>query len=103
LLQRGNSRLRARRIFRLQRRRKRTQRRRNLAPLLPAATAAVMVVMMYGAGPLWLLLKILLDRRVILLRLRQIPGLQILPQLLTFTLNLLKFSLAIAILRALRN
>jgi len=37
-----------------------------------------MVVMMHLPGPLLLLLKILLDRRIILLRARNIPILQIL-------------------------
>jgi hypothetical protein len=77
LLQRREFRLRARKVPRLQRRRKRIQCLRNLAPLLPA-TAAVMVVMMHLPGPLLLLLKILLDRRIILLRARNIPILQIL-------------------------
>jgi len=79
LLQRRERRLRARKVPRLQRRRKRIQRLRDLARLLPAATAAVMVVMMHLPGPLLLLLlKILLDRRVILLRAGNIPVLQIL-------------------------
>ena len=37
--------------------------------------------------------EVLRQRRVILLGLRQVPGLQILPQLLKLTLHLLKFSL----------
>jgi hypothetical protein len=74
LLQRCKCRLRARKVPRLQRRRKRIQRLRDLTALLPAATACVMVMMMmHLPGPLLLLLlKILLDRRVILLRPRNI-------------------------------
>ena len=67
-------------ISRLQRRRKRIQRLRNLAPLLPAATSVIMVVMMHRARPLLLLLKILLNRCVILLRARNVAVLQILSQ-----------------------
>ena len=37
--------------------------------------------------------EVLRQRRIILLGLRQVPGLQILPELLKLTLNLLKFSL----------
>ena len=59
--------------------------------------------MMHRTRSLPLLLKILLDRCVILLRLRPSSSLQILSQLLNLTLYLLKFSLPSAFLRARRG
>ncbi len=71
--------------------------------LSATATTTVMVGMMHRTRSLLLLLKILLDRRVILLRLRPISGLQILSHPLKLTLYLLKFSLPSAFLRARRG
>ena len=66
----------------MQRRRKRAERLRNLIALLAAATptAAVMVLMLNLPGPLrlLLLLKILLDVRMILLRGCNVAVLQLL-------------------------